>query len=147
VLAEDAQRPIDDKVRSLVTPVFENLTPATELSSVLEAMISHSDNRATDAALAACGVDKVRTLIAREGLTHTQIANSMRQLFSYRAGTPSGVDLGWDGAEALKKGKSFGTPRSVLHDPATMASTARDMVKWHQAALHRQSRCDLLFHR
>jgi len=65
VLAEGAQRPIDDKVRSLVSPVFENLTGTTQLRSILEAMISHSDNTATDAALAACGVDKGRTLIAR----------------------------------------------------------------------------------
>ncbi len=135
-LAEDAQRPIDDTVRSLVSPVFDNLTGTTQLRNVLEAMISHSDNTATDAALAACGVDKVRTLIAHAGLTQTQISNSTRQLFSYLAGAPYGVDLGWDGMKALQKGKSFGTPRAALNDVETMASTAREMVTWYQAALN-----------
>lgn len=134
-LAEDAQRPIDDTVRSLVSPVFEHLTGTTQLRNVLEAMISHSDNTATDAALAACGVDKVRTLIAQAGLTQTQIPNSTRQLISYLAGAPYGVDLGWSGMQALQKGKSFGTPRPPLNDVQTMASTAREMVQWYQAAL------------
>ena len=135
VLAEDAQQPIDDKVRSLVSPVFENLSGTTQLRSILEAMISHSDNTATDAALAVCGVDKVRTLIAQAGLLHTQIPKSTRQLISYLAGAPYGVDLGWDGMKALQQGKSFGTPHSPLNDTETMTSTAREMVKWYQAAL------------
>jgi beta-lactamase class A len=135
LLAEDTQWPIDDKVRSPVSPVFENLTGTTQLRNVLEAMISHSDNTATDVALAACGVDKVRALIAQAGLTHTQIPTSTRRMISYFAGAPYGTDLGWDGIKALQKGKSFGTQRAPLNDAETMASTAREMVKWYQASL------------
>ncbi|MGH7119062.1 MAG: serine hydrolase [Acetobacteraceae bacterium] len=134
-LSEEMQRSIDDKVRSLVSPVFANLTGTTPLRSVLEAMIAHSDNSATDAALAACGVDKVRALIRRAGLTHTEIPNSTRQLFCYLAGAPYGVDLGWHRVEALQNGKLFGAPRQPLNDLETMASTGREMVRWYQTAL------------
>ena len=79
VLAEGAQRPIDDKVRSLVSPVFESLTGTTQLRSILEAMISHSDSTATDAALAACGVDKGRTLIARAEPAESKIDDWRRE--------------------------------------------------------------------
>jgi len=135
VLAEDAQQPIDDRVRALSSPVYANLTGSTQLRSVLEAMMSHSDNTATDAALVACGVDKIRALIAQAGLSLTQIPNSTRRMISYLAGAPYGVDLGWDGMKALQQGKSFGAQRRPLNDVETMASTAREMVKWYQAAL------------
>src|SRR5215203_828792 len=52
-LNENQQMAIDDTVRSLSSPVFLNLTGTTPARSVLEAMIAHSDNTATDVALAA----------------------------------------------------------------------------------------------
>ncbi len=98
-------------------------------------MIAHSDNTARDIALAACRVENVRALIAQASLTNTQMPSSTRQLISYLAGAPYSVDPGWDGMKALQKGKSFGTSRPPLNDVETMASTAREMVKWYQAAL------------
>ena len=53
-------------------------------------MIAHSDNTATDIALAKVGPAKVRALIAEAGLTATQIPDSTRRLFSYIAGAPEG---------------------------------------------------------
>ena len=100
-LTEDQQMTIDDTVRSLTSPVFLNLTGTTPARSVLEAMIAHSDNTATDVALAAAGVDKVRALIAEAGLKATQIPNSTRRLFSWLAGAPEGVDVGWAGMQRL----------------------------------------------
>ena len=85
-LSESDQRPIDDAVRSVSSPVFLNLTGTTPARSVLEAMIAHSDNTATDVALAAVGPDKVRALIEESGLSATRIPHSTRRLFSYLGG-------------------------------------------------------------
>lgn len=134
-LSEDQLIPIDDRVRSLVSPVFADLSGRTPLRSVLEAMIAHSDNTATDAALAACGVAPVRALIAQAGLKQTEIPISTRQLFSYLAGAPYGTDIGWAGVEALRKGKNFGRSRAPLNSHETMASTAREMVAWYEKSL------------
>ena len=134
-LTEDQQVTIDDTVRSLSSPVFLNLTGTTPARNVLEAMIAHSDNTATDVALAAAGVDKVRALIAEAGLKATQIPNSTRRLFSYLAGAPVGVDVGWAGMQRLVAGTPGGTTRPALNDQQTMASTSEDMVRWYQQAL------------
>jgi beta-lactamase class A len=135
-LSEDQQMAIDDTVRSLSSPVFLNLTGTTPARSVLEAMIAHSDNTATDVALAAVGVDKVRALIAEAGLKATQIPDSTRRLFLYLAGAPLGVDVDWKGMQSLVFSSSGGpTTRPALNDQQTMASTSEDMVRWYQQAL------------
>ncbi|TAJ42218.1 MAG: hypothetical protein EPO55_03000 [Reyranella sp.] len=137
-LTEDQPLAIDDSVRSLSSPVFLDLTGKTAARNVLEAMISHSDNTATDAALAAAGVDRVRALIAEAGLRATQIPNSTRRLFSYLAGAPEGVDVGWAGMQRLIAAPSSAAAaptRPALNDHQTMASTAEDMVRWYQQAL------------
>ena len=101
-LTEKAQLAIDDAVRSPASPVFLKLTGTTEARSVLEAMIAHSDNTATDVALAAAGPAQVRALIAAAGLKDTQIPDSTRRLISYLAGAPEGSDFGWDGVLSVE---------------------------------------------
>jgi hypothetical protein len=115
--------------------VFVNLTGTTTARSVLEAMITHSDNTATDITLAATGPDQVRALIAEAGLTKTQIPDSTRRLVSYLIGAPEGVDIGWAGVQRFAKGETFGEPRPAINDRQTMASTAEEMVRWYQQAL------------
>jgi beta-lactamase class A len=134
-LTEEQQMKVDDSVRSLSSPVFLNLTGTTQARSVLEAMIAHSDNTATDIALAAAGPDKVRALIAEAKLPATQIPESTRRLFSYLAGVPEGVDAGWDGMQKMVNGSSAVQARPALNDRQTMASTAEDMVRWYQQSL------------
>ena len=134
-LTEKAQVAIDDAVRSPASPVFLKLTGTTEARSVLEAMIAHSDNTATDVALAAAGPAQVRALIAAAGLKDTQIPDSTRRLISYLAGAPEGVDIGWDGVLRVEKGDMPGTPRNPMNDKQTMVSTAEDLVRWYQQAL------------
>jgi beta-lactamase class A len=134
-LSESTQMKIDDAVRSPSSPVFLNLTGTTPARSVLEAMITHSDNTATDVALAAAGPAQVRALIAEAGLTDTQIPDSTRRLISYLAGAPEGVDIGWDGVLRMDKGDMPGTPRTAMNDKQTMISTAEELVRWYQQAL------------
>jgi beta-lactamase class A len=134
-LAENTQMAIDDSVRSLSSPVFLELTGTTPAVSVLEAMITHSDNTATDVAMAAVGADRVRALVAEAGLKQTQVPDSTRRLFSYLAGAPEGVDVGWAGMQKLAEGATGTAGRPALNDRQTMASTAEDMVAWYRKAL------------
>ena len=134
-LSEDQQIPVDDAVRSPSSPVLLKLSGTTPARSVLEAMITHSDNTATDAAMAAVGASRVRALIGEAGLTATQIPDSTRRLFSYIAGAPDGVDLGWEGIQRISAGEPVGSPRPALNDHQTMASTAEDFVRWYRDAL------------
>ncbi len=136
-LSADAPCVIDDGVRSPSSAVFANLNGHTPYRSVLEAMITHSDNTATDAVLAAVRPDAVRALIAQAGLASVQIPDSTRKLFSCLAGAPSGTDLGWEGMQRLERDEDLGlTP---LTDPSTapqtMIGSAEDMVRWYEGAL------------
>jgi beta-lactamase class A len=92
-LTLDQQLAIDDGVRSPSSPVFMKLLGSTEGRSVLEAMIAHSDNTATDAALKAVGPDRVRGLIREAGLSATHIPDSTRRMVSYLAGAPEALIL------------------------------------------------------
>jgi beta-lactamase class A len=134
-LSENRQLAIDDGVRSLVSPVFLNLSGTTEARAVLEAMIAHSDNTATDATLAAVRPDRVRSLIKDAGLQATQIPDSTRRLFSYIAGAPEGVDLGWEAMRRRAETDSSGDTRPALNDHQTMASTATELVRWYRRVL------------
>ena len=134
-LSESDQRPIDDAVRSPSSPVFLNLSGTTPARSVLEAMIAHSDNTATDVALAAVGPDKVRALIKEFGLTATRIPDSTRRLFSFLAGAPAGSDLGWQEMQRLATAAPAGKTRSPINDTETMVSSAEEMVRWYRTAL------------
>lgn len=141
-LTEQELLAVDDNVRSLSSPVFgsnlnesENLGGSTSARTVLEAMISHSDNTATDAALLRVGADNVRTFIASAGLTSTLIPDSTRRLLSYIAGAPPGVDIGWAGVKQIIQGHLFGEPRSPINNQETMISTADELVSYYRDAL------------
>ena len=134
-LSENTQLQIGPKVWSPSSPVFIHLKGSTSAKSVLEAMIAHSDNTATDVALNTVGADNVRTLIKNAGLGKTRIPDSTRKLFSYLAGAPIGADIGWAGMEKMQNGSMPGKPRSPMNDHQTMLSTASEMTRWYDQAL------------
>ncbi|MER2268349.1 serine hydrolase [Methylobacterium oxalidis] len=135
-LSEDDQHAIDDAVRSPSSPVFLNLTGTTTLRSVLEAMIAHSDNTATDVALALVGPDRVRDLVRQAGLGSTRVPDSTRRLVSYLAGAEPGTDLGWTQLHRLLAGGPAPGPlRAPVNDVQTMMSTTDELVRWYRRAL------------
>jgi beta-lactamase class A len=135
-LSEDEQLPVDDSVRTLDSDVLLNLTGTTPARSVLEAMITHSDNSATDIALARVGPDRVRQFIAEAGLQATLIPDSLRRFFSYNVGAPLGVDIGWTGEqEVVASQKLLGPARPPLNHQETLASSADDLVRYYRRAL------------
>ena len=99
-LDESEQLAVDDSVRSLVSPVLQNLTGTTQARCALEAMIAHSDNTATDVAMKRVTPARVRQFISDAGLTKARIPDSTRRIFSYIAGAPQGEDLGLEGDES-----------------------------------------------
>jgi beta-lactamase class A len=101
---------------------------------VLERMIAHSDNMATDIATENVGADRVRALVAQARLSSIRIPDSTRRFLSYILGAPAGTDLGWPGiAKALTNPP--GPRRSPLNDVITLAGSARDFVSWYEQAL------------
>lgn len=116
--------------------MFEHLSGTTEARNVLEAMIAHSDNTATDVALHRVGPDKVRALIAEAGLHQARIPDSTRRFFSYIAGYPAGEDMGWKGLEEMQAGKTDDrTPRPPINGEETMVCPAAEFVSYYKRAL------------
>lgn len=134
-LSEDDPVAIDDAIRSLSSPVFGNLTGTTPARSALEAMITHSDNTATDVATRAVGVERVRAFVADAGLATVQLPTSTRYLFSYLGGAPYGIDEGWAGMQRIERDDLFGTARSPMNDRETMKGSAADFVGYYKRAL------------
>jgi len=134
LLSEDEQLAIDDSARTIGSSVFGDLAGETKARSVLEGMIAHSDNMATDIATENVGADRVRALIAEASLSSIRIPDSTRRFLSYILGAPAGTDLGWPGiANALRDRP--GSRRSPLNDAITLAGNARDFVSWYEQAL------------
>ena len=136
-LSQNNSCEVSDRFRSLGSPVYGRLSGTSDYGKALEAMIAHSDNTATDIALAAVGPAPVRALIAQAGLTQTQIPESTRRFFSYLAGAPIGVDLEWSDILKIQNGESTGLRerQDVINDTVSMLSSATDMVTWYQQAL------------
>lgn len=135
LLSADDQVAIDDSVRSLSSPVFLNLTGSTPARSVLEAMITHSDNTATDIALGLVQPERVRSFLSETGLGSAAIPTSTRYLFSYLAGAPLGVDEGWEGMLRIANDQLFGDSCSPMNDQETMKCSANDFVTYYEHAL------------
>jgi beta-lactamase class A len=120
-LSEFEQLSVDDNVRTESSPVFGNLTGTTEARSILEAMIAHSDNTATDIALLQVDPDRVRSFIAAEGFRATLIPDSTRRWFSYNLGAPLGVDIGWSGVQqVLATEQPLGPPPPSAQSPGNL---------------------------
>ncbi len=126
---------VDDTVRSPASLVFEALTGTAPAQVVLEAMITHSDNTATDIAIHRVGPAAVRALIASRGLTNTRIPDSTRIMFSTLAGAPPGTDLGWIAVRDMAQNGPTLPPRDAINEFQTMVSTGREMVDWYAGVL------------
>jgi len=134
-LSMTEQLPIDDAIRSVGGGVFDHLSGTTPARSVLEAMIAHSDNTATDAAMLRVGADKVRAFIAKAGLANVRIPDSTRRFFSYISGYDPGTDMGWAGIKVMMDGKPGKPPREAINDVTTMTCPASTFVGYYKRAL------------
>jgi beta-lactamase class A len=126
------QLTLDEAVFSPGAPVFNppNLTGQVTLRTALEAMISHSDNTATDMVLRHVGSERVQSFVEAIGLHQTRIPTSTRDFIGYISGLSDWQATTW----ADLQGDS-GTPRPILNDTITMASTPDDLVSFYARAL------------
>jgi beta-lactamase class A len=130
--------PVDDSVWSFGAPVLTPL-PGTmsgqyQALSTLEAMISRSDNTATDMTLKRLGVERVRSFIASAGLANTRIPNSTRQFFAYMFGVPNWPAASW--AELLALAQTDPPPIDrIINSMQTMAVSPHDFVSFYSRAL------------
>jgi beta-lactamase class A len=128
---------LDSSVWSLSSPVLTPL-PGTVSGQInartaLDAMISRSDNTATDMLLKRVGAQRVRKFLASIG-SNARIPDSTRQFFGYIFGTPEWQTIGWEQLLALSQADIF-TPNPVLNGVQTMAATSRDFVSFYSRAL------------
>jgi beta-lactamase class A len=131
-----AQLQLDKSVWSASSSVFNppNLLGAVSERTALEAMISHSDNTATDMVLKHVGADKVRTMLSEIGLKDSAIPDSTRQFFGYIFGKTNWKTITWEDMVAMLAGPG-GLAHPVINDTQTMASTPDDFVSFYSRAL------------
>ncbi|MEP7037587.1 MAG: serine hydrolase [Acidobacteriota bacterium] len=130
------QLALDPSVWSLGSSVFNppNLSGFVTERTTLEAMITHSDNTATDMILKYVNPDKVRDFISSIKLRNTRIPNSTRQFLGYIFGAPDWQATTWDEILALIESDAPAI-HPLLNDVQTMASTADDFVSFYSRAL------------
>ena len=102
---------LDQNVWSLGSSVFNapNLSGIVSERTAMEAMITHSDNTATDMILEQAGADSVRQFIGSIGLGNTMIPDSTRALAGYLFGAPNYRRITWDELVSLL-GRPFAVP-------------------------------------
>jgi beta-lactamase class A len=127
---------LDETVWSLSSTVFNppRLSGVVSYLTALEAMISHSDNTATDMAINHVGVETIRDFIASIGLHGTRIPNSTRQYFAYIFGVRSWETATWDQLVAAA-GSDAPLAHPVVNAVQTMVSTPDDFVSFYSRAL------------
>jgi beta-lactamase class A len=94
---ENMNLALDDTVWSFGSPTFNppNLIGIVSERTALEAMITRSDNTATDMAFKLAGADNVRAFITAAGLKNTLAPDSTRALTGYLVGAPNYKSITW----------------------------------------------------
>jgi beta-lactamase class A len=128
------QLALNETVWSPDAPSFNPpyLTGQVSERTTLEAMITHSDNTATDMALKMAGPGNVRAFIASIGLRSTMIPDSTRILFGYLLGAKNYKTFTWADLVAAANDPIVNSP---LNDVETMASSADDLVAYYSQSL------------
>jgi beta-lactamase class A len=124
---------LDESIFCLGSPVFNppDLSGLVSTRTTLEAMISRSDNTATDMILKEVGHQRVQAFVDAIGLRATPIPASLRQLIAYDAGFAEWQTITWDQLTS----DSTGSPHPILNDVIAMASTPDDLVSFFSRAL------------
>ena len=125
---------LDSSIWSLGSPTFEppDVTGIVSERTAMEAMITRSDNTATDMMFKVAGADNVRAFIAAAGLANTRVPDSTRAFTGYLFGAPDYRNLSW---EELLELVQHPPVHPFLNDVQTLASSADDFVSYYSRAL------------
>ena len=131
---EEKELVLDSTVWSFGSPTFtpEDITGVVSERTAMEAMITRSDNTATDMMFKVAGADNVRKFIASAGLTQTLVPDSTRAFTGYLFGAADYKNLTWEQVVQLVQGPIV---HPLLNDVQTLASSADDFVSYYSRAL------------
>lgn len=126
---------LDSTVWSPGAPTFNppHLTGVVSERTTLEAMITRSDNTATDMIFKLVGADNLRRFVASTGLKKTLVPDSTRAFAAYLFGAPNYLTITWDELEDLLSEGKLVNP--FLNHVQTLASAADDLVSYYSRAL------------
>jgi beta-lactamase class A len=100
-----------------------------------EAMITRSDNTATDMMFKVAGVDKIRKFIASAGLKSTLVPESTRAFAAYLFGSDKYKTISWEELQTLIGNSGGKVVRPFLNKVQTLASSPDDLVSYYSRAL------------
>ena len=130
---------LDSTVWSFGSPTLNDFNPPgpglsglVSERTTLEAMITRSDNTATDMLLKLAGVANVRRFIAESGLRRTLVPDSTRAFTGYVFGAEDYLTLTWERLQEVVQGP---LEHPFLNDVETLASSADDLVSYYSRAL------------
>jgi beta-lactamase class A len=131
---QDKRLILDSSVWSFGSPSFtpEDLSGTVSERTTMEAMITRSDNTATDMMFKVAAANNVRAFISSIGLTKTLVPDSTRAFAAYVFGAPNYLTINWDELKEVVKGKQV---HPFLNDVETLASSADDFVSYYSRAL------------
>lgn len=132
---EENDLALNSSVWSLGSPTFNppNLHGKVHERAVLEAMITSSDNTATDMIFKVAQVEKIRAFIRSAGLTRTRVPDSTRAFAAYLFGAENYRTISWN--QLLNLVSSGVLVHPFLNDVETMASCPEDFVSYYSRAL------------
>jgi beta-lactamase class A len=125
---------LDSTVWSFGSPTFNesHLSGLVSERTTLEAMITRSDNTATDMMFKLAGAANVRRFIAAAGLRRTLVPDSTRAFSGYLFGAEDYLTLTWERLQEVVEGE---IKHPFLNDVETLASSADDLVSYYSRAL------------
>jgi beta-lactamase class A len=128
---------LDSTIWSPGSPTFNppDVTGVVSERTAAEAMITRSDNTATDMMFKVAGADNVRSFIASAGLTSTLVPDSTRAFTAYLFGSDEYKTISWDDLETLIENADGKVVRPFLNNVQTLASSADDLVSYYSRAL------------
>jgi beta-lactamase class A len=134
-LLEAKRLPLDSSIWSPGSPSFtpEDLIGTVSERTTMEAMITRSDNTATDMMLKLAGTANVRAFVSSIGLTDTFIPDSTRAFSAYLFGAPNYLTISWKQLQKYLNAGNLAHP--FLNSVETLASSADDFVSYYSRAL------------
>jgi beta-lactamase class A len=131
---EQKEVALDDSIWSLGSPIFNppNVTGTVSERTALEAMITRSDNTATDMIFKLAGAGNIRQFISSAGLQQTQVPDSTRSFSGYLFGADDYKTITWEKLLEVVQGPIV---NPFLNNVETLASSAHDLVSYYSQAL------------
>jgi beta-lactamase class A len=134
VVLEETKLALDSTVWSFGSPIFNppHLSGVVSERTALEAMITRSDNTATDMTFKLLGANSVRRFIAAAHLNNTLIPDSTRAFAGYVFGASNYLTLTWEQLVQIVQGPLV---HPFFNSVQTLASSAHDLVSYYLPAL------------